>query len=71
MTKPRDWPNDAMEARNRSAEEAMRGIRALRPLISGEQFDRGEMLRRIAVALSALQTIAAFMISVGAPVRPE
>jgi len=71
MTKAREWPNDAMEARNRSAEEAVIGIRALKPLISGEPFDRMETLRRIAVALNALQTIAGFMQSVGAPIRPE
>ena len=69
--RPRPWPNVALEARDRSAEEAVRGIRALRPLITGEQqFTREDTLRRQAIALDALQTIARSMESVGARTRP-
>jgi hypothetical protein len=71
MTQPRPWPNWAKEARDCSAEEAMRGQQALRPLVSGEMFDRTETLRRMAIALDALQQVARFMESVGARTRPE
>jgi hypothetical protein len=71
MTEARQWPNVAREARDRSAEEAIRGQRALRPLVAGETFDRTDTLRRQAIALDALQQIARFMESVGAPTRPE
>ena len=49
------------EARDRAAEEAIRGQRALRPLVAGEAFDRTDTLRRMAIALDALQQIARFM----------
>jgi hypothetical protein len=71
MTSARLWPNVAREARDRAAEEAVRGQRALRPLVAGETFDRTDTLRRLAVALDALQQIARFMESAGAPTRPE
>ena len=70
MTRPRAWPNWAAEARDRSAEEATREIRLLRPLVEGEQFDRTETLRRQALALDALQTILRFLESVEARTRP-
>lgn len=71
MTDARPWPNIAREARDRSAEEATRGQRAIRPLVCGETFDRTDTLRRLAVALDALQQISRFMESMGAPTRPE
>lgn len=71
MTDARPWPNAAKETRDRAAEEAVRGQRALRPLVAGEAFDRTETLRRLAVALDALQQIARFMESAGAPTRPD
>ncbi len=71
MTDARPWPNVAREARDRFAEEAIRGQRALRPLVAGETFDRTETLRRVAVALDALSIIARWMEAVGAPTRPE
>ena len=72
MTRPRVWPNVAKEARDRSAEEAQRGIRALRPLVENRRtFTHTEVLRREAIALDALQTIARFLEGVGAQTRPE
>lgn len=72
MTKPREWPTWAREARDRAAEEAVRGIRELEPLVLNEEvrFSRTEVLRRQAAALHALQTIVRFMESVGAKTRP-
>lgn len=71
MTESRPWPNWAKEARDRCAEEAVRGQRALRPLVAGEQFDRTETLRRQAIALDACTTIARFLEALGAPTRPQ
>lgn len=72
MTKARDWPNNAREARDRAAEEAVRGIRELRPLVAdGRAFTETERLRRAANALDALQTIARFLEGAGAQTRPE
>ncbi|MBN1954860.1 MAG: hypothetical protein JW900_07395 [Anaerolineae bacterium] len=45
-------------------------MKALRPLIEGEQFTREEALRRQAIALSAAQRIVALLAQVGARVRP-
>jgi hypothetical protein len=71
VSAPRLWPNVAKEARDRAAEEAQRGLWALRPLVEGVQlFDRTEILRRQSVALDALNTIARHLESVGAPTRP-
>jgi hypothetical protein len=36
MTKSRDWPNNAKEARDRSAEEAIRALQAIEPLVEKE-----------------------------------
>jgi hypothetical protein len=72
MTRRREWPNAAKEARDRSAEEAVVGIRALEPVVLGDrQMTRTEQLRRQSVALNALQKIARFLEGVGAETRPE
>jgi hypothetical protein len=71
MTQPRAWPNDAAEARDRSAELAARGARLLRPLVNGERLDQTETLRRMAQALDAFQTILRHLEHVGARTRPE
>lgn len=66
---PRPWPNMAREARDRSAEEACRGLRALLPLLEIST-TREEEIRRIAIAISSFQTIARLLESVGAQTRP-
>jgi hypothetical protein len=71
MTKPRKWPNVAAETRDQAAEAAMRGIRALQPLVRGIALDRTETLRRQAQALAELQRIAWLLQAQGAPIRPE
>lgn len=71
MTQPLAWPNNAREARDRSAEEAQHGARLLRPLVRGEQFDRTEILRRQAEALDCFMTILRFLERAGAQTRPE
>jgi len=71
MTQARAWPNDAAEARDRSAELAMRGARLLRPLVNGERLDQTETLRRMAQALDAFEMILRHLEHVGARTRPE
>jgi hypothetical protein len=71
MTQRRPWPNDALEARDRSAEAAVKGTRLLRPLVEGSAFDRTETLRRQAQALDCFLTILRFLESAGARTRPE
>ena len=70
VTKARSWPNNAKEARDRAAEEAVRAIHALRPLLSGQRFTAEEIVRRVAVALDAAQMIARLMEGQGAQTRP-
>lgn len=67
--KPRPWPNTAKEVRDRSSEEACKGLRALMPLLEGEK-TREEELRRICIAIVSFQTIARLLESVGAQTRP-
>jgi hypothetical protein len=71
MTQARAWPNDAAEARDRSAELAMTGARLLRPLVNGERLDQTETLRRMAQALDAFEMILRHLEHVGARTRPE
>ena len=59
------------EHRDRAAEEALRGVRALRPVVLGEVTDRCEHTRRMAIALSSLERVAWLMASAGAPIRPD
>jgi len=71
MTQPRAWPNDAAEARDRSAELAALGARLLRPLVNGERMDQTETLRRLAQARDCFQMILRHLERVGARTRPE
>jgi hypothetical protein len=72
MTEPRPWPNEAKEGRDRAAEEAMRGIRALRPIVDGSrEMPAGELMRRVAIALDADEMIARHMERMGAQTRPD
>lgn len=71
MTQRRAWPNDAAEARDRSAELAAQGVRLLGPLISGERLDQTETLRRMAQARDCFQLILRHLERVGARTRPE
>ncbi len=69
--RPRPWPNVAKEARDRAAEYACSGIRALEPVVAGERdLTETERLRREAQALSCLHTIARLLELVGATTRP-
>lgn len=68
--KPREWPNVAKNARDRSAEEAVRALAALQPLLE-RQVTETERIRRLAVAIDAVNTIARHLESVGAQTRPQ
>lgn len=69
MTQARPWPNLAKEARDRSAEEAIRALRMLEPLLDKEVTET-EKIRRLAIAVNALNTILRLLESVGAQTRP-
>lgn len=69
MTKPREWPNGAKEARDRSAEEAIRALRALEPLLEKEVTET-EKIRRLAIAINSIQTILRLLEREGAQTRP-
>jgi transcription initiation factor IIE alpha subunit len=69
MTKPREWPNSAKEARDRSAEEAARALRMLEPLLEKEVTET-EKIRRLAIAVNSLNTILRLLEREGAQTRP-
>jgi hypothetical protein len=69
MTKARQWPNNAKEARDRSAEEAARALRAIEPLLEKEVTET-EKIRRLAIAVNSLQTILRLLEGAGAQTRP-
>jgi hypothetical protein len=69
MTQARLWPNSAKEARDRSAEEAMRGLRAIEPMLDREMTET-EKIRRLAIAVSSFQTILRMLEREGAQTRP-
>jgi hypothetical protein len=68
-TKPHAWPTNAAEARDRASEEANRGLKMLVPLLDGGQTE-SEKVRRLAIAINSLQTIARLLEGVGAQTRP-
>lgn len=70
MTEPRAWPNSAKDSRDRCAELAVDGIRALRVVVLDlRPMNETERLRRESTALSALQEILRKLEQMGAPVR--
>ena len=69
--KPRPWPNNAAEARDRAAEAASNGVRTLEPVVLGDQqFTETERLRREARALNLFQRILRLLEGVGAKTKP-
>jgi hypothetical protein len=70
MTRPREWPNSAKEARDRAAEEAARGLRAIRPLLEEREYTELERVRRIAIAVDSFQNILRLLEREGAQTRP-
>ncbi|RMG02004.1 MAG: hypothetical protein D6735_10965 [Acidobacteria bacterium] len=69
MTRPREWPNFAKEVRDRAAEEAARGARALEPLLE-QEVSETERVRRVGIAMKCFQIILRLLESVGAQTRP-
>jgi hypothetical protein len=69
MTTARPWPNNTAWARDCAAEDAITGIRALRPLVEGGAFTREEVLRRQAIALGCFYDIAQALARAGAQVQ--
>jgi hypothetical protein len=69
MTKAREWPNDAREARDRAAEEAQASLTALKPLIERPQADPAATAS-IARAVYHTQNTLRHLEAVGAQTRP-
>jgi hypothetical protein len=69
-SKPRPWPNCAASARDLASEQANRGVNALRPILEKE-LTPTDQIRRIGIALDALQTIARALEGVGAQTEPN
>ena len=70
MTAPRDWPNNAGEARDRAAEASEAGLRALKPIVTGMNITEADLVRRVAVAAHNLEHIARMMEAMGAKTDP-
>jgi hypothetical protein len=72
-TKPRDWPANAKEARDQTAEAANHALRVLNPILNEFLYGkmaREEVIARVAIAINANQTIARLMESQGAQTQP-
>jgi len=69
MTRRREWPNGAREARDRSAEEAIHALRVIEPLLEKDMTE-AEKIRRLAIVINALQTILRLLEREGAQTRP-
>jgi len=69
MTKARTWPNNAKEIRDRAAEEAIRGLLAIEPLLEAS-LTKEDQIRRIAITISSLRKIERLLKEVGAQTRP-
>lgn len=70
MTAPRDWPNNAAEARDRAAEYSVEALRELRPIIAGLRITEADQMRRVGLAVSYLAEITRMMEAVGAKTNP-
>ena len=68
-SKPREWPNMAKEARDRSAELANDGYWMMRDFFQ-KDFTETEKLRRYAKAMDYFQSICRILENVGAETRP-
>jgi hypothetical protein len=68
MTEPRPWPNEAKEARDRSAEEIAASIRDLQPVLDGKFPENYQLL--VARAIVHNQAALRHLEAVGAPTRP-
>lgn len=70
MTKPRPWPNNALEARDASVEEAFAAITALQPIAAGKPMTQDQLRVAAMNTITHLQEIRVQLASVGAKVRP-
>jgi hypothetical protein len=69
--KPREWPNVQKEARDQSAERAVKGILLMQNMLDNWfELSETEKMRRVGIGLNCLQFIARSMEMCGAPTRP-
>jgi hypothetical protein len=69
MTDPRPWPNNAKEARDLAAEEALTGRNAIEHLLN-QECSPEETIRRLAIATISFHKILRLLESVGAQTSP-
>ncbi len=70
MARAREWPNNCLEARNRTAEIATASSRQLKPILAGSRISEVEQVRVIGLVNSNLLQIARIMEAVGATTNP-
>lgn len=70
MTTPRDWPNNAAEARDRAAEYSVEAQRELRPIIAGVHLTDEDKMRRVGLVMANLLEITRMLEAVGAKTSP-
>jgi hypothetical protein len=71
VTKIREWPTNAKEARDRAAEELQNIVNMLHPLVKGNNYDRTEALRRTAEALASAHNALRHLERAGAQTKPN
>lgn len=73
VSERRPWPNSAMDARDRSSEEAAAIDALLTPILdpdAGAHMSEADRLRRIGLAIRKAQQIMRFLEKQGAQTRP-
>ncbi len=68
--KPREWPNVAREARDRSAELAAESVNLLEPIVDRRPMSEMDRYIRVSMVLKRLQNISRHLEAVGACTRP-
>lgn len=68
-SKPREWPNVAKEARDLAAEEALRGLKEIKPLLY-RNCSETQILLIAGRVIDSLHEIVRLLESVGAQTRP-
>ena len=68
-SKPREWPNVAKEARDRAAEEALHGLKEMKPLLY-RNCSETQIFQIAGRVNDSLHEIVRLLESVGAQTRP-
>ncbi len=71
MTRSRHWPNNAKEARDRSAEECVEIIQHIRKVLLNPNMPREVMTQQLGLALDSAYTALRHLEHAGAQTRPR